>query len=74
VGDVLTMPAAYPFNGDDFALFLQRVPGAMIFLGVANEAAGLNGITHAPDFGADERAIGVGVRGVTSLLRARLAT
>ncbi|WP_197725536.1 M20 family metallopeptidase [Actinoplanes sp. OR16] len=74
VGDVVTMPAAYPFNGEDFALFLQRVPGAMIFLGVANEAAGLHGITHAADFGADERSIGLGVRAVVGLLTERLAT
>jgi metal-dependent amidase/aminoacylase/carboxypeptidase family protein len=73
VGDVVTMPNTYPFNGEDFALFLQRVPGAMIFLGVANEAAGLNGITHAPDFGADERAIGLGVRAAVGILTDRLA-
>jgi metal-dependent amidase/aminoacylase/carboxypeptidase family protein len=73
VGEVVTLQAAYPFNGEDFALFLQRVPGAMIFLGVANEAAGLHGITHATDFGADERAIGIGVRAVVGLLSDRLA-
>lgn len=74
VGEVVTLQAAYPFNGDDFALFLQQVPGAMIFLGVANEAAGLHGITHATDFGADERAVGLGVRAVAGLLSDRLAT
>ncbi len=73
VGEVATLRAAYPFNGDDFGLFLQRVPGAMIFLGVANEAAGLHGITHSTDFGADERAIGIGVRAVVGLLSDRLA-
>lgn len=52
VGEVAMLRAAYPFNGEDFALFLRRVPGAMIFLGVANEAVGLHGITHATDFGA----------------------
>lgn len=73
VGEVVTMPAAYPFNGEDFALFLQRVPGAMIFLGVANEAAGLHGITHATDFSADESAISLGVRAVVGLLSDRLS-
>ena len=67
------MPAAYPLNGEDFALFLHQIPGAMIFLGAADEAAGWNGITHSADFAADERAIGLGVRAVTGLLRARLA-
>ncbi|MEU4218088.1 M20/M25/M40 family metallo-hydrolase [Actinoplanes sp. NPDC026623] len=73
VGEIVTLSAAYPFNGEDFALFLQRIPGAMIFLGVANEAAGLHGITHATDFGADERAIGLGVQAVVTLLTDRLA-
>jgi metal-dependent amidase/aminoacylase/carboxypeptidase family protein len=73
VGEVVTMRNAYPFNGEDFALFLQRVPGAMIFLGVANEAAGLHGITHATDFGADEGAIGLGVRAAVGILSDRLA-
>src|SRR5262249_2051248 len=29
LGEVVTMHGAYPFNGEDFALFLQRIPGAM---------------------------------------------
>ncbi|GAB3846192.1 M20 family metallopeptidase [Dactylosporangium cerinum] len=69
---VMTMHAAWPFSGEDFALFLRRVPGAMFYLGVADPDAGLNGRPHAPDFGADERAIGVGVRAMTGLLLHRL--
>ncbi len=30
---VPTLRAAFPFNSEDFALFLRRVPGAMFFLG-----------------------------------------
>lgn len=67
VEEVMTMHAAWPFSGEDFALFLRRVPGAMFYLGV-----GLDGILHAPDFGADERAIGVGVRAMSGLLLHRL--
>ncbi|GAB3864656.1 M20 family metallopeptidase [Dactylosporangium cerinum] len=69
---VTVLHAAFPFNGEDFGLFLQRVPGAMLYLGVADPAAGINGVAHAPDFAADERAIGVGVRAMTGLLSHRL--
>lgn len=69
---VLILHAAYPFNGDDFAYFLHEVPGAMFYLGVANAEAGQGGVPHAPDFAADERAIGIGVRAMAGLLAARL--
>ncbi|WP_328771552.1 M20/M25/M40 family metallo-hydrolase [Streptomyces sp. NBC_00286] len=71
---VTVLHAAFPFNGEDFALFLREVPGAMLFLGVANPEAGLNGTPHAPDFAADERALGIGVRAMAGFLTSRLAT
>ncbi|MER5222524.1 hypothetical protein [Streptomyces flaveus] len=74
-GDAVTvLQASFPFNGEDFALFLRDVPGAMFFLGVANPEAGLNGTPHAPDFGADERALGLGVRAMAGCLAGRLTT
>lgn len=72
VSAVKVLHAAFPFNGEDFALFLRRVPGAMFYLGVANPDAGLNGVPHAPDFAADEDAIGLGVRAMAGLLLSRL--
>ncbi|MFE9749494.1 M20 family metallopeptidase [Saccharothrix saharensis] len=72
VAAVEVFPAAFPFNSEDFALFLRRVPGAMLYLGVANPEEGVNGVPHAPDFAADDRAIGVGVRAVAELLLHRL--
>lgn len=69
---VIVLHAAFPFNGEDFALFLQHTPGAMLYLGVANPDAGINGVPHTPDFAADERAIGVGARAMTGLLSNRL--
>jgi metal-dependent amidase/aminoacylase/carboxypeptidase family protein len=69
--------ASYPFGCDDFALFLGRVPGAMLFLGVGDPVAELAGnpprLPHSPAFTADERAIGLGVRAMTGLLLNRLA-
>ncbi|MFC8734369.1 M20 family metallopeptidase [Luteimicrobium sp. NPDC057192] len=68
---VEVLHAAYPFNGEDFALFLHALPGAMHILGVANPAEGLNGVPHHPGFGADERAIAFGVEAMAGFLVAR---
>ncbi|MFC3492908.1 M20/M25/M40 family metallo-hydrolase [Glycomyces rhizosphaerae] len=38
--------AAWPFNGEDFALCLNEAPGAMFYLGVADAVAGMNGAPH----------------------------
>jgi metal-dependent amidase/aminoacylase/carboxypeptidase family protein len=65
--------ASWPFNCEDFALFLDEAPGAQLYLGVADAETGMNGAPHAPDFAADERAIGHGVRAMTGLLTNRLA-
>jgi metal-dependent amidase/aminoacylase/carboxypeptidase family protein len=65
--------ASWPFNCEDFALFLDEAPGALLYLGVADAEAGMNGAPHAPDFAADERSIGLGVRAVAGLLTDRLA-
>jgi metal-dependent amidase/aminoacylase/carboxypeptidase family protein len=66
--------ASWPFNCEDFALFLNEAPGAMFYLGVADPETGMNGAPHTPDFAADERAIGHGVRAMAGLLTHRLAT
>ncbi|WP_203919115.1 M20 metallopeptidase family protein [Rugosimonospora africana] len=70
---VLWARASWPFNCEDFALFLNEAPGALFYLGVADTETGMNGAPHAPDFAADERAIGHGVRAMTGLLTDRLA-
>ncbi|MEU1726540.1 hypothetical protein [Nonomuraea sp. NPDC005692] len=64
--DALLLHASYPFNGEDFGLFLERAPGAMFFFGV-----GERGVPHAPDFVPDERAIALGVEAMAGFLRAR---
>lgn len=56
------------FNGEDFALWLQKIPGAMFILGVANPERGIAGVPHSPDYDADERAINVGTRAMSLLL------
>jgi metal-dependent amidase/aminoacylase/carboxypeptidase family protein len=74
VGDdrVRTLYAAVPFSGEDFALFLNRVPGTFSFLGVRAPGAAIE--TSYPHFGAfnpDERAIGHGVRAMAGWLARR---
>jgi metal-dependent amidase/aminoacylase/carboxypeptidase family protein len=64
--------ASWPFNCEDFALFLNEAPGAQFYLGVADPETGMNGAPHSPDFAADERAIGHGVRAMSGLLIDRL--
>jgi metal-dependent amidase/aminoacylase/carboxypeptidase family protein len=64
--------AAVPFSGEDFALFLKRVPGTYTFLGVRAPGAAVE--TSYPHFGAfdpDERAIGHGVRAMAGWLTRR---
>lgn len=70
---VLWAQASWPFNCEDFALFLHQAPGAQFCLGVADAESGMNGVPHTPDFAADERAIGHGVRAMAGLLTERLA-
>ncbi len=47
-------------GGEDFACYLERVPGAMFRLGIRNEAIGADKSWHSPMFIADEDALVVG--------------
>lgn len=69
---VTTLHAAIPFSGEDFALFLDRIPGTYSFLGVRTPGSGLE--TSYPHYGVfepDERAIGHGVRAMAGWLARR---
>ncbi len=72
--DVVTvLHAAFPpFSGEDFALYLDRVPGTFTFLGVRAPGASITtGYPHYPEFAPDERAIGIGVRAMTGWIAQR---
>ncbi len=47
-------------GGEDFARFLQKVPGTMIRLGIRNEKIGAVRPWHHPKFTLDERALAIG--------------
>jgi metal-dependent amidase/aminoacylase/carboxypeptidase family protein len=67
-----TLHAAIPFNGEDFALFLDQVPGTFTFLGVRAPGTAIEaGYPHFVDFTPDERAIGHGVRAMAGWLATR---
>ncbi|GAA2726082.1 MULTISPECIES: amidohydrolase [Streptomyces] len=69
---VTELHAAFPFNGEDFALYLDRVPGTYTFLGVRTPGAPVTtAYPHYPDFTPDERAIGTGVRAMTGWIAER---
>ena len=69
---VRTAQAAIPFNGEDFALFLRRIPGTYTFLGVRPPGTAIeNSYPHFSTFAPDERAIGIGVRAMAGWLARR---
>lgn len=71
-GAVTELHAAFPFNGEDFALYLDRIPGTYTFLGVHTPGTPLTtGYPHYSDFAPDERAIGVGVRAMAGWVAER---
>lgn len=47
-------------GGEDMSFFLQKVPGAFIFLGSGNQAKGLDHPHHSPHFDFDEDAMLIG--------------
>jgi metal-dependent amidase/aminoacylase/carboxypeptidase family protein len=71
--NVLTLRAQHAFSGEDFARFLQQIPGAMFLLGVGNEERGILGAPHFPDFDADEGAIRVGTQAMSVMLLRRMS-
>ncbi len=69
VGEQNLFPAGLQTPSEDFSAYQQKVPGLFVFLGIVPEgkdpaAAPRN---HSPNFYADEAALPVGVRLMTSL-------
>ncbi|MFG3340349.1 M20 family metallopeptidase [Glycomyces sp. NPDC048151] len=64
--------AVVPFNGEDFALFVDRVPGTFTYLGVRGPGTDImTASPHFPLFDPDEAAIGFGVRAMAGWLAER---
>jgi amidohydrolase len=54
-------------GGEDFSYFSEKIPGFYFRLGVVKPGTASGGL-HTPDFRADDSAIPVGVRAMTSLV------
>jgi amidohydrolase len=48
-------------GSEDFAVYLERVPGTMFRLGAAGDDAPWSGL-HTPTFDVDERCLAVGAK------------
>ncbi len=57
-----TIEATPTMGGEDFSFYLQRVPGAFLFLGVRNEEKGIVSPHHSSTFDVDENALEKGVK------------
>ena len=66
-----TVPTVQSLGGEDFAWYLEHVPGAMARLGT-RRPGGPTYDLHQGAFDVDERAIGVGVRVLAAAARAAL--
>ncbi len=66
--NLLLLDSPFPFASEDFAHYLQHIPGVYYWLGVANPAKGIAGIPHTPDFDVDEDCIMVGVNAMSKML------
>ena len=53
--------AAPTMGGEDFAYFLEKRPGAMVFLGIGNHSLGTDVNLHNPRFQMDESAAPSGI-------------
>jgi metal-dependent amidase/aminoacylase/carboxypeptidase family protein len=54
-------------GGEDFARYLEQVPGAFLFLGTRNEAEGLTASIHNPRFQVDEEVLPLGAATLAEL-------
>ncbi|MGI5349795.1 M20 metallopeptidase family protein [Streptomyces sp. CA-250714] len=71
---VTELHAAFPFNGEDYALYLDRLPGTYTFLGVHPPNTPITtAYPHYPDFAPAEQAIPTGVRAMSGWLSQRTA-
>jgi len=53
-------------GGEDFAYYLQKVPGAFVFIGAGNAAEGITYPHHHPKFNIDERSMLIAAKALAS--------
>jgi metal-dependent amidase/aminoacylase/carboxypeptidase family protein len=61
VGEESVVTARPVMGAEDFAYYLKKVPGCMVFLGASNVARGLSHPHHSALFDFDEACLPIGV-------------
>jgi amidohydrolase len=62
LGPGAVMPTPQSLGGEDFAWYLESIPGALARLGTRVPGSLVSHDIHQPTFDIDESAIGIGVR------------
>src|SRR6202034_899248 len=62
LGPDAVTPAPQSLGGEDFAWYLESIPGALARLGTRKPGSSDDFDIHQPAFDVDERAIGIGGR------------
>jgi amidohydrolase len=73
IGPAAAVPTVQSLGGEDFAWYLEKVPGAMARLGVRGPLVEQALDLHQPAFDVDEACIGVGVRVLATAALAALS-
>ncbi|MBU2646656.1 amidohydrolase [bacterium] len=69
LGPSHVLPCIPTLGGEDMAYFLQKIPGAMFFLGVQDpDSEGPPAANHDPRFNPDERSIALGMELMSRLV------
>lgn len=69
IGEANVLPCTPALGGEDMAFFLQKIPGAMFFLGVHDPDSDHPPIAnHDPEFAPDEKSIAVGMKLMSRLV------
>jgi amidohydrolase len=66
--NAIAFKTLFPFSHEDFALYLQEIPGSLLWLGAANPAQDIDAIWHTPEFDLDEAALVVGTKVMAAIL------
>ncbi|MEK7774515.1 MAG: amidohydrolase [Candidatus Zixiibacteriota bacterium] len=64
--EIITTPQS--LGGEDFACYLEKVPGAMVRIGVQNKKIGADKPWHHPAFMVDERSLTVGTAVLSTVI------
>ena len=54
--------------GEDFCFYQKVIPGFLYWLGVGNEAKGIDAMLHTPRFDVDEECLVVGVKAMANII------